>query len=57
MRELKVFDIKGEYASLVDSSGEELIVAMALLPDGTDVGDELIYQDLEFRFKQKKHPR
>jgi len=51
MRELKVFDIKGEYASLVDSGGEELIVAMALLPDGADVGDELIYQDLEFRFK------
>lgn len=51
MRELKVFDIRGDYATLNDASGEEITVAIALLPDGIDIGDVLIYEDLEFKFK------
>ena len=51
MSELKVVDIRGDYASLNDASGEEITVAIALLPGGVDVGDVLIYQDLEFRYK------
>ena len=52
MSELKVVNIMGDYASLYDTSGEEITVAIALLPDGVDIGDILVYQDLEFRFKQ-----
>ena len=51
MSELKVVDIRGDYASLEDTSGEEISVAIALLPDGVDVGDVLVYENLEFRFK------
>ncbi len=51
MSELEVVDIRGDYASLKDASGEEITVAIALLPDGVDVGDVLVYENLEFRFK------
>lgn len=40
--------IEGEYAYLLDEGGEELFIAMALLPFGTDVGSVLIYSDFEF---------
>jgi hypothetical protein len=41
--------IEGEYATLKDiSSGEELFIAMALLPMGTDVGSRLHYEMLEY---------
>ncbi len=42
--------IEGEYATLKDkSSGEELFIAMMLLPMGADVGDDLEYENFEFR--------
>ena len=41
--------IEGEYATLTDEkSGEELFIAMALLPFGCDLGDRLKYENFEF---------
>ena len=40
--------IEGEYAYLRDDSGEELFIALALLPLGADVGATLIYENFEF---------
>lgn len=41
--------IEGEYAYLKDSvSGEELFIAMALLPYGSDIGSILSYSSGEF---------
>lgn len=41
--------IQGEYAYLEDvQSGEELFIAMALLPLGIDVGTRLHYEMLEY---------
>ena len=41
--------IEGEYATLVDDeSGEELFIAMALLPLGVDVGSRLHYELFEY---------
>ena len=44
-----VTKIEGEYATLVDEkSGEELFIAMALLPMETDIGIKLLYENMEF---------
>jgi hypothetical protein len=44
-----VAKIEGEYAILKDiTTGEELFIAMALLPLGTDVGSKLHYEMLEY---------
>ncbi len=41
--------IEGEYAYLSpEDGGEELFIAMALLPLGADVGDRLIYRFPDF---------
>jgi hypothetical protein len=40
--------IEGEYAYLSDESGEELFIALALLPQGADIGDALKYEGFEF---------
>ena len=40
--------IEGEYAILESDEGEELFIAMALLPDGTDLGTRLHYEMLEY---------
>ena len=41
--------IEGEYAILCEEvSGEELFIAMALLPPSTDVGRRLHYEMLEY---------
>ena len=41
--------IEGEYATLADiETGEELFIAMALLPDGVDVGTRLHSEMLEY---------
>ena len=45
----KVTRIEGEYAYITDEeSGEELFIAMALLPLGVDVGSRLEYCFPEF---------
>lgn len=44
-----VTKIEGEYAYLAPAEGgEELFIAMALLPLGADVGTRLKYSNLEF---------
>lgn len=41
--------IEGEYATLTDAeTGEELFIALALLPLGVDVNSRLKYKDFEF---------
>ena len=45
--------IEGEYAYLSDNeTGEELFIAMALLPAGADVGTMLQYENFEFRIAE-----
>ena len=48
MRVLIVKSISGDYATLVDETGEEIVVAMALLPSGIDEGAKLLYENMEF---------
>ncbi len=43
-----VKNISGEYATLADESGEELFIALALLPLGVDVGTRLKYSFPDF---------
>lgn len=44
-----VSKIEGEYAHLKDlENGEELFIAMALLPLGVDVGTKLHYEMLSY---------
>lgn len=43
-----VKNISGEYATLSDESGEELFIALALLPLGVDVGSRLKYAFPDF---------
>ena len=48
-KDYAVIKIEGEYATLKDVvSGDELFIAMALLPMGTDVGSHLHYEMLEY---------
>ena len=43
-----VIKIEGEYATLKREDGEELFIAMALLPLGVDIGTRLSYEFPEF---------
>ena len=44
-----VIRIDGEYATLKDAdSGEELFIAMLLLPPETDIGVTLVYENLTY---------
>ena len=43
-----VIKIDGEYATLQNEDGEELFIAMALLPLGVDIGTKLSYDFPEF---------
>jgi len=44
-----VIKIEGEYATLKDTvSGDELFIALALLPMGSDIGSKLHYEMLEY---------
>ena len=47
-KDYTVTKIEGEYAYLADHSGEELFIAMALLPAGVDVGTKLHYEMFEY---------
>ena len=49
--ETKIYEITridGDYAYLTDTLGEELFIALALLPIGSDVGSKLKYENFEF---------
>ena len=48
MKICTVKSINGDYATLVDAEGEEILVAMALLPECIDVGTRLSYKNMEF---------
>ena len=43
-----VIKIEGEYATLKDECGEELFIAMALLPMGVDIGTRLSFEFPDF---------
>ena len=43
-----VIKIEGEYATIKNESGEELFIAMALLPLGVDIGTILRYDFPDF---------
>ena len=48
-RYYKVTKIEGEYATLTDiNSGDEIFIALFLLPEGTDLGTKLKYEMLEY---------
>lgn len=40
--------INGDYAYMISDSGVENQVAMFLLPDGTDVGSRLLFENFEW---------
>ena len=45
----KVEKIDGEYAILTEiNSNEEFFIALALLPEGTDIGSQLHYENLSY---------
>ena len=49
MQKFIITKIEGEYAYLKnESDGEELFIAMALLPQGSDIGTRLSYENMEF---------
>lgn len=48
-----VKNIEGEYAILADENGEELFIALALLPLGVDVGSKLLFEDLAYRLLEE----
>lgn len=48
-RYYKVIKIEGEYATIKDEeSGDEVFIALFLLPEGTDIGTRLKYELLEY---------
>ena len=47
-KDYTVQKIEGEYATLISTEGEELFIAMALLPEGVDIGTRLHYEALEY---------
>ena len=51
MQTFKITRIDGEYAylqNLSNQADEELFIALALLPSGSDVGSLLSYENFEF---------
>ena len=48
-KDYTVVKIEGEYATIKEATtGEELFIAMALLPLGVDIGTRLRYEMMEF---------
>ena len=43
-----VTKIEGEYAYIKDDCGNEIFIALALLPQGTDIGSKLHYEMFEY---------
>ena len=44
--------IEGEYAYLSDENGNEVFIAMALLPQGVDIGTKLKYEMLSYEIEE-----
>ena len=52
----KVTKIEGEYATLTDiNTGDELFIALFLLPDGIDIGTQLHYENLCYEITEECH--
>lgn len=50
----KVTKIEGEYATLTDiDSGDELFIALFLLPEGTDIDMTLHYENLCYEITEE----
>ena len=48
-RYYRVTKIEGEYATLTEiDTGDEIFIALFLLPEGTDLGTKLKYEMLEY---------
>ena len=47
-KDYTVIKIEGEYATLRDADGEELFIALALLPPCVDIGTRLRYDFPDF---------
>ena len=48
-RYYKVIKIEGEYATIMDeNTGDEIFIALFLLPEGTDIGTRLKYEFLSY---------
>ena len=48
-KDYTVVKIEGEYAYLTDKeSGGEIFIALALLPEGADIGSNLKYEMMEY---------
>ena len=47
-KEYTVAEITGDYAILRTDDGNENQVAMALLPDGLQIGTRLLFEDFEY---------
>ena len=48
-RYYRVTKIEGEYATITDiDTGDEIFIALFLLPEGTDLGSKLKYEMLEY---------
>ena len=46
--EYTVRSINGDYPDLISDTGVENQVAMFLLPEGTDVGSRLLFEDFQW---------
>ena len=47
--------IEGEYAYLKDDdNGNEIFIALFLLPDGVDIGTKLHYEMFEYTIKEEE---
>lgn len=44
--------IEGEYAYLSDENGNEVFIAMALLPQGVDIGTKLKYEMFSYEIEE-----
>ena len=47
-KDYEIIKIEGEYATLRDTDGEELFIALALLPPCVDIGSRLRYDFPDF---------
>ena len=53
-KDYTVKKIEGEYAILVDEKdGGELFIALALLPEGPDLGTKLHFEMLEYTIREE----
>lgn len=47
-KDYEVIKIEGEYATLKDEEGNDVFIALALLPEGTDLGSRLHFENFEY---------